>query len=74
MVDNIHIYTQSTNHSGGYESFLNKIVWIKPKYDSRSISGRVISVSSDGLIALEDRKGRLTMIKKSDVSVISEVG
>ena len=72
MRSTTNIYNGS-NYTGGYDVFVGKVVRIKPKYDSRSISGRVVSISSDGLITLEDRLGRLTMIKQADVSVISEV-
>lgn len=54
-----------------YEKYYKNIVRIQPRGDSRSISGKVISIT-DKHLTLEHLDKRTTLIRLSEIAVITE--
>jgi len=55
-----------------YERYYRKIVRIQPIGNSKSINGEVVSIT-DRHITLEHLDGRRSLIRLSEIAVISEV-
>lgn len=58
--------------SNPFESYYNKLVRIQVRGDARSVNGEVISINGNYLI-LQHKDGRTSLIKLSQISVITEI-
>lgn len=55
-----------------FEKYYEKLTRLQVRGDAGTISGRVVSVD-DKYLLLEHRDGRTTLVKLSQISVISEI-
>ena len=58
--------------SNPFESYYNKLVRIQVRGDARSVNGEVIAINANYLI-LQHKDGRTSLIKLSQISVITEI-
>ena len=58
--------------SNPFESFYNKLVRIQMRGDARSVNGEVIAINGNYL-TLQHKDGRTSLIKLSQISVITEI-
>jgi ribosomal protein S1 len=65
------VCTFKTLGNNPYEKFYEKIVRIQPRGDTRSISGKV-TVLTDRHLTLQHKDGRETVIRLSEIAVITE--
>jgi hypothetical protein len=58
--------------SNPFESYYNKLVRIQVRGDARSVNGEVIAINGNYL-TLQHKDGRTSLIKLSQISVITEI-
>jgi hypothetical protein len=55
-----------------FEQYFKKLVRIQARGDSRTVNGEVIEIT-DRYLTLQHRDGRKSLVKLSQISVISEI-
>jgi hypothetical protein len=71
-MNNINSHEYNIIDSNPFESYYNKLVRIQVRGDARSVNGEVIAINGNYL-TLQHKDGRTSLIKLSQISVITEI-